>query len=464
MADKHAVIWTNVSGSGTKMGDLVVTPEQTRFSYHEDFLDQNNPNGLSLLSSPQLFASDPVIFYAKDLLPMHPRLISLIPGNGRNNIQRRIYTRVLDKNEYNIAAGFDTDWELLLLAGHNGIGHIDIFRDDRVAEKWYESKTEQLEIIGKRSNFWHSIKQDIQDISTNDPDTYDLESEDIVELLGPTPSVGGMIPKLLVAIPDLPKWNGTFAAPGTKHIQNQKYVDVLLKIEPREYRGVSSLEACCLDVHKKLDFRVPRYWRTKLDGMNLLAVERFDRNEDGTPIPMESFFSVFASGDKNFQETADTDMQEIGDRITKLASVVNMDTNAVRQEIYNRFLLAFFTGNGDMHLENLSFLGGPENVELAPIYDPAPMRAWAQHNTRSAIPINFDRDIGGIVDNFIALGESYGYNINEAKDRFHFYEQATRDYTENIMTLEDVPEQRRKNLCQVLEQERKLLKLPLKNN
>jgi len=460
VADKHAVIWTNVTGSPMKMGDLLVTAEQTRFSYHEDFLAQNNPNGLSLLASPHLFASDPVIFYAKDLLPMHPRLISLIPGNGRNNIQRRIYTRVLDKNDYNIAAGFDTDWELLLLAGHNGIGHIDIFRDDRVAENWYESKTEQLEIIGKRSNFWQSIKQDIQDISSNDPDIYDLESEDIVELLGPTPSVGGMIPKLLVAIPDLPNWNGSFAAPGTKQLKNQKYVDVLLKIEPREYQGVLSLESCCLDWHSKLNFNVPRYWLTKLDGMNLLAVERFDRSADGTPIPMESFFSVFASGDKNFQETADTDLQEIGDRITKLASVVNMDTTAVRQEIYRRFVVAFFTGNGDMHLENLSFLGGPDNVELAPVYDPAPMRAWAQHNTRSAIPINFDKDIGGILDNLIALGTSFGFTANEAKELFYDYEKATRLFTENIMTLDDVPEQRRKNLFNVLTKERQILKLP----
>ncbi|VAW99709.1 hypothetical protein MNBD_GAMMA22-2892 [hydrothermal vent metagenome] len=459
MADKHAVIWTNVTGSPLKMGDLIVTHEQTRFSYHEEFLAQNNPNGLSLLSSPQLFASDPVVFYAKDLLPMHPRLISLIPGNGRNNIQRRIYTRVLDNNEYDIAAGFDTDWELLLLAGHNGIGHIDIFRDDRIAEKWYESKTEHVEIIGKRSNFWQSVKQDIQEISAKDSQVYELESEDIVELLGPTPSVGGMIPKLLVAIPDKPEWNGSFAVPGTKQVDQQKYVDVLLKIEPREYRGVSALEACCLQWHKKLNFDVPRYWRTTLDGMNLLAVERFDRNPDGTPIPMESFFSVFASGDKNFQETADTDMQEIGDRITKLASVVNMDTNSIRQQIYKRFVLAFFTGNGDMHLENLSFLGGPNNVELAPVYDPAPMRAWVQHNTRSAIPINFDNEIGGVVDNLIAVGTSFGFNLNEAKEQFYFYEHATRKYTDSIMALEDVPLQRRQNLYDILKQERKVLKL-----
>jgi len=461
MADKHAVIWTNVTSMPVKMGDLIVTPEQTRFSYHEDFLALNNPNGLSLLSSPQLFANDPVIFYAKDLLPMHPRLISLIPGNGRNNIQRRIYTRVLDKNNVDIAAGFDTDWELLLLAGHNGIGHIDIFRDDRIAESWYETKTDHHEIIGKRSNFWQSIKQDIQDISTTDPGTYDLESEDIVELLGPTPSVGGMIPKLLVAIPDTKNWNGTFAAPGTKQVGQQKYIDVLLKIEPREYRGVSALEAYCLDWHSKLEFRVPRYWQTQLDGMNLLAVERFDRTDDGTPIPMESFFSVFASGDKNFQETADTDLQEIGERITKLASVVNMDTNAIRQEIYTRFIVAFFTGNGDMHLENLSFLGGPDNVKLAPVYDPAPMRAWAQHNTRSAIPINFDRDIGGILENLIAVGTSFGYSLNEAKDIFYYYEQATRSYTDGVMTLANVPEQRRQNLHDLLQQERKLLKLPV---
>jgi len=66
--------------------------------------------------------------------------MTLVPGYGHNSIQRNIITRILKSTGQSPKPGLDTHWALLLMDGHNGIGHIDVFRDDRVAEHWYQNR------------------------------------------------------------------------------------------------------------------------------------------------------------------------------------------------------------------------------------------------------------------------------------------------------------------------------------
>ncbi len=379
----------------------------------------------------------------------------MIPGRGQNNIQRRIYTRILEQRPNPPAPGLETDWELLLLAGHNGIGHLDIFRDDRVAENYYTHRGDSFHhpAAGDRSKFWAFLRENLQG------EVVDLDAADIAEILGPTPSVGGMIPKVLVAIPEGAGWNGSFAAPGTTEINGTPYLDVVLKIEPMEYQGVLALEALCLDWHRRLDFEVPRFWQCEQDGMRLLAIERFDRTPEHRPIPLESLFSLFAIGDREFQETADIDMDELGRRIEVLGEVIHLDVRATQREIYRRFVLAFFTGNGDMHLENLSLLGGPEQARLAPVYDPAPMRAWPRHNTRSAIPLSFE-GTKGMGEVLLKLAASFGVSTSHAKELISTTLEATEAYLEALQQLPDVPANRIKYLLGVLTREREQFSLP----
>lgn len=89
------------------------------------------------------------------------------------------------------------------------------------------------------------------------------------------------------------------------------------------------------------------------------------------------------------------------------------------------------------------------------------MRAWPQHNSGSAIPIDFNKDIGGVLENLIAVGQSYGLSYSEASDLLHDIEKRTGSYIEQFMQLETVPLQRRECLAKVLMNERKALKLPL---
>jgi serine/threonine-protein kinase HipA len=457
MADYHAVVWTrctpgSIKGSQLKMGDLVVTPQETRFSYTDDYLALGpSAAGLSLLSSPRLYGRNPVVFAAREGMPLHPRLMALIPGDGRRNIQRQIYMRLLERQPNTPAPGFDMDWALLLLTGHNGIGHLDVFRDDRAALAAYTQQFPVSPIAGNRSKFWNAIRDDVAlDITL-------MDAEAIAELLGPTPSAGGMIPKLLVAIPDAETWDGSFARPGTRSVEGQPFVDVVLKIEPMEYRGVAELEALCLQLHREAGFDVPRSWRATLDGLELLAVERFDRDADGLPLPMETFYSVFATGNRRFTTNQDTDLAEVGGWLEKLGSVVNLDVRAVQREFYRRLCFAVCTGNGDLHLQNVAFLGGPVKVTLAPVFDPAPMRAWPRHDVRFAVPLAFDDAVGGFRDNLIALGTAYGLTRAQAQDTLQQALNDSADYTARLEALDSVPAERRERLAGIVRKERAAL-------
>lgn len=452
MPDRYAVIWTRGPSGPIKMGNLIATEHETRFSYSAEFLQQQQLPGFALLANPSLVGDNPVVHPASERLPLHPRLLALIPGQGINNIQRRIYTQILAKYETPPAPGFDSEWELLMLSGRNGIGHIDVFRDDREAERWYQQDHDSNVVVGTHSNFWHFAKNDIAYAQQQD-------EFDALALIGPTPSVGGMIPKILVSIPDTRDWDGSVAAPGVGHIENQAFTDVIVKLEYPEYAGLAALEALCFDVHREAGFRVPRYWRSQIDGMNVIAIERFDRTQQGMPIPMESFFSVMASGSKNVRGAVDTDMESVGQMLEKLPTVVNLDPKQAQTEIYRRLCMAILTGNGDMHLENLAFLGGADEAQVSPVYDPTPMRAWPQHNLLSAIPFVIDKDQGSIGDNLVRLGQSFGLTPGDAADQLSELMASTADYGDRVMACEPVPIANREALAAIIKDLRAKLTL-----
>jgi len=454
MTDRYAVIWTRTAEGPVKMGNLVATERECRFSYTDEFLEGHTA-GLSLLAPPRLFGREPVIYPGSERMPLHPRLMSLTPGETPGNLQRRILTEILSRRERTPAPGFETEWELLMMAGRDGIGHLDIFPDDLSAQEWYRSPQHPQNLIGKRSAVWGLIREEVRQ-SAGDQ----VDMERIAELLGPTPSVGGMIPKLLATIPDRPEWDGRFAPPSIPDIEGEPCIDVILKIEPPIYQGVLAMEALCLELHRELGLETPRFWRAEMDGMQLLAIERFDRTEERLPVPMESFLSVMASGSHDIRGTGDTELRAVGAMIERLGTLVNLDVRATQREVYRRFLLAFFTGNGDLHLENLSFLGGPDEVRLAPVYDPAPMRAWPRHNLRSAIPIEFDPALG-LGDNLADIGTAFGMSRAAAAELLRQTMEQTKDYGERLMALEEVPPERRMTLTELIENERRIVQSSL---
>ena len=292
--NQHAVVWTRLSGIAEKMGHLVLSGEQASFTYTKEYLASGRP-GFCLLGDAAIWGTDTVTYPISERIPVFPRLLTLIPGNNPRNLQRRHYLDILrTQSGKEPPPGLETEWQLLVLGGHGGIGHVDVFPDDIVAERWYRSNTASSDstasgshsdqpLIGKssattstnsRSQLWRMLKHNVLD------ENIDFDPLMIEETLGPTPSVGGMIPKLLVAIEPTDTEPG-FYPPGTRNKR-----DVILKIEPPEYTGLLDLEALCLDIHREAGFEVPAWDRYDDDGLHFLAVERFDR-VDGLPIPME---------------------------------------------------------------------------------------------------------------------------------------------------------------------------------
>lgn len=417
-------IWSRrADNTPIKMGDLTVTQDRTLFVYSDDYLNSGLP-GMALLASPEAWGDQPVEFKTREGFPVHPRLISIMPGEGRRNIQRRVFAKMLGKMGKPTTPGFETDWEMALMAGANTIGHLALFRDDIQAMRWFE-RPAGTDVVGTRSKFWEMLRQDISlDQMAFDPDV-------IARYIGPTPTAGGMIPKLLVSIldPGEGQWDGAITQPGTP-----ERLDVLLKIEPAEYRDVLTLEKLCLDLHERAGFEVPRSWLREIDGMKILAIERFDRGLHGALRPQETFRSVIATGDRKFISNDDVEMDTLPVYLEKLGQVCDLDVAAAKKELYRRYLMAMLTGNGDMHLENISFLGGTRGTTLSPVYDPAPMRAWPQHDVRSAIPVGF-RKAETWAHAMHRLGLAYGYTPTGWHQMVERALADTASYLEELMAL-----------------------------
>jgi serine/threonine-protein kinase HipA len=456
--NRHAVIWTQCGRTPEKMGDLVLSGEMISFTYTKEYLASGRP-GFCLLGDGAIWGSDTVTYPVSERIPVFPRLLTLIPGNNPHNLQRRHYLDILRARlGREPPPGPETEWQLLVMGGHGGIGHIDLFADDIAAEAWYrsasrssrngqgqtatESLSTQSQSTQSRSQLWRMLKRHVLN------ENLDFDPQVIEAALGPTPSVGGMIPKLLVSVTpgDL---QPNFYPPGTPD-----KTDVVLKVEPPEYTGLLDLEALCLDMHREAGFEVPACHHYQADGLYFLAVERFDRAE-GVPIPMESMFSVIATGDHHFRETGDILLDELGAVFDRLAEVVRL-AEETGEQVYRRLLMALLTGNGDLHLDNMALLGGLNDCRLTPVYDPAPMRAWPRHNLVSAIPF----DPSGYKDHgafFIALGRSFGLSKDRIRQHIDDTLAATESYTERVMQLERVPLLQRRQLVTIVETERQLL-------
>ena len=442
---QHAVIWTRLSGVPEKMGDLVLSGNQASFTYTTNYISSGLP-GFCLLGDSSIWKDDTVTYPVSERIPVFPRLLSLIPGNNPRNLQRRHYLDILrQKSGKEPPPGVETEWQLLVMGGHGGIGHIDIFSDDIIAEKWYSSNRatrDDIAIVNtsnSRSQLWRMLKHNVLD------ENVEFDPRVIEETLGPTPSVGGMIPKLLVSIEPTATEPG-FYPPETKH-----KTDVVLKIEPPEYIGLLDLEALCLDIHRKAGFSVPTYHRYDDGELHFLAVERFDRI-GMKPVPMESLFSIIATGNYDFRETGDILLEELGGIIRNLDQVAALEKDTGEQ-MYRRILMALLTGNGDLHLDNISILGGLSDCRLAPVYDPAPMRAWPRHNLVSAIPF----DASGYDDHgalYVDIGKSFGLPTDKAHQCIHDALDATSSYTERLMELDRVPIKRRNQLVKIVNEER----------
>lgn len=458
--DKEAVIWTRLGGEVNRMGRLYVTDKECRFTYDNDYLQLNLP-GLGLVYAPEFYGNTTITRERQKPFDLFPPIQSLIPPRQADNFQRNLALKYLQQKHgqpfsNTNTVNFDADWEILKVSGHGGIGHIDVFENDGMAENWYANPPRH-ELMEITEELGFSLKQFMT--------WFEEDIEVFIQTIGPTPSVGGAIPKLLLSIPES-GWDGRIGLPTRK--KTPGIIDVVLKFEQTtRYPGIIELEILTLDMHREAGFDVPRYWSCMFKGMPALAIERFDRDQNNTPLSSETLYSILASGitlNNHYDYRYDLIAQAIDVSPVELVS----DTIEAKQHLFKRLLMALLTGNGDLHLENLSITCSNEIADdtkrFSKIYDPAPMRAYAQHDMLSVMPFGEYGETPEGSDETVTLkaaverfAKSCGLSKTQTEESTEEMLLHTRDFSSRVAELKTVPDENKNRLIKQTEFVRKKL-------
>ena len=441
--DREAVVWTRCGDAPLKMGRFIVTATECRFSYEPAYIDSGLP-GLGVLYAPHFVGTTTIAWKRSPYFDLLPQLQTLIPPASEDNFQRQLILSWLAQQNQTPEPGFDSDWAILMVSGHGGVGHIDVFRDDEQARNWYANRRAP-ELFTVKDEFGFSLKEFLTWL--------DGSAGTLLETLGPTPSVGGAIPKLLLSIPR-DGWDGRIGLPTRGAVEDR--TDIVLKFEKNTYPGIVELEALALDLHREAGFNVPRYWTTQISGMPAIAIERYDRDGNGKPLFTETLYSVLATGDSRITHHYSSSYDAIGRAIDRSPIAIVSEPMQAKQHLLKRLLMSFATGNGDLHLENLSLLQCGENICFSPVYDPTPMRAYSRHNMLSVMPFgNYgELDSSGHPVDFGSalrqLSKNLGINQNSLKAMLEEVLDVTRDYPQRIQSLPSLPDENKTHLGAII--------------
>jgi serine/threonine-protein kinase HipA len=399
VTDASAVVWTGATGEPRKLGLLVKTASEARFTYDRQAGDLP---GISVVHDTKLLSNGQVVTFERsennDLPPMFQ---ALIPPADPTNLQRRILRIELEK-ETPLAGLSETDvnWLMLMKAGRDAIGHLDVFASDDEARGWYAEPTPTISIdaIADRP-LWKMI------VEASSPTASPLTLDRIIEALKVHPSPGGVMPKILARVQD-----------------GQRVVDELIKLSAREYPHVLALEDIAYDFHQKVGTVLPLHkFLTTADGIEVLAVERFDR-KDGIPIPVESIFCALYAATNGSPDRVERrwsqgqpvpNLEMVAELLRSPMAGATVRPNEDCEEFYKRQVMALLTGNGDNHLENSAILGRRGEARLSPLFDPAPMRGYFDKRMVSCVSFsgvtfhgaNMRSEIGHAI---MTLGTSFG--------------------------------------------------------
>ncbi|MBI3296733.1 MAG: HipA domain-containing protein [Elusimicrobia bacterium] len=183
-------------------------------------------------------------------------------------------------------------------------------------------------------------------------------------------SISGVQAKALVRLNE-DSGEVEFSPAGSTHI---------LKPEPNEYPGLPAMENACMGMADALAMNVPPHGLFPMaDGRLCYIVKRFDRADDGGKIQSETMFQVLGAEDKYKGS-----LESVGKAIRAHAENVGLDTI----DFFERVLLCFLIGNGDMHLKNWAFLIRGKKAALAPVYDFVSSKVYIKRESDTALTIN----------------------------------------------------------------------------
>ena len=130
--DRYAVLWTRATGSPQKLADMVLTETELRVTQAAEAKAAKLP-GISLLHD---LAGNPQFVHSRtEGRPLPPQLEALLPLADPMNVQRRILLRLMEQRGIELRGRLpiEQQWMMLMFAGRNGVGHLDVFEHDDAA-------------------------------------------------------------------------------------------------------------------------------------------------------------------------------------------------------------------------------------------------------------------------------------------------------------------------------------------
>ncbi|QZA77404.1 HipA domain-containing protein [Deefgea tanakiae] len=383
MADLYGVIWSRIGGAPRKLADMVLTPIELRITRHHDGMAMP---GFSMLHD---LAGETEWVWSRALdSELPPQLQALLPPQIHSSPIRKLMYRLLDQQGIPRIGRLPIEQEWLLLThfGAGGIGHLDVFLDDAAAHRYYASPESSILKLDDAKALWACLR---------DGFTNQAAEDHLAEMIGKiqVSGVSGMMPKLFTSLDHHP---------------------VMVKIEPPDYPCVLALESLALELHRAAGLEVPNWQykniRAEHGEIASLVLSRYDRTEKGLPLPQESFFTLLRTGARSkYHERTDGSMETLF-KVVETGLVG--DVRSAKYGLFQRLVMALATGNGDLHSENFALIGSAGTAQLAPVFDPAPMRAYRHfrknHDLLSALSF---AGVGG-VEQILANGQAMPYTTS----------------------------------------------------
>lgn len=159
----------------------------------------------------------------------------------------------------------------------------------------------------------------------------------------------------------------------------------ILKPEPGTFGEIPRVENLCMNMAQSVGFNVPPHGLMAMsDGTLCYVVKRFDRSDAGDKLPLESVFQI-SGGEDKYKGS----LEQVG-RVVR-STVTNKGLEAV--DFFERILLCFLIGNGDMHLKNWGILTNLQgHVGLSPCYDFVSSKIYLPEEPDTALTLNGKRD------------------------------------------------------------------------
>ncbi len=182
----------------------------------------------------------------------------------------------------------------------------------------------------------------------------------------------------------------------------------ILKPEPDVYEELPLAENLCMNIAGELGMSIPPHGLFPMvDGKLCYIVKRFDRLADGTKLPMETMYQILESEDKYKGS-----LESVGKAIRQHATNVGLASI----DFFERVLLCYLIGNGDMHLKNWALLQGEDaEWDLSPCYDLVSSRLYLPGEDDSALTLRGKKN-RFTRDDFMALSENLQIDSRAAEN------------------------------------------------